>query len=337
MSRVAVTHADEPLGRRVVKALYHDPSVETLLALGSGPAPRAFDAFLADAPERFGYAQLDLARHRPVRDLFHGDRLRGFGIDTVVYLPAHHPGAEREVAEPAGLPRRTAEARLVLQACLEVPGIRHLVAVGSAFVYRLEPGNANRLTEESELDFDPELPVELRSLVDSDLIFQGEVHHDRLTVTLLRVPTVVAPGGYAFLSPLVPGPRGVRLRPLGYDPMCALLADKDLALAIRRAVDAGKGGIFHIAGVETVPLSTLCRWLGRPEWPVPGPLLGALAGAAEGLRLGLADALRPDRHLRFGFTLDTSRAERELGFRPRHRIGIGPAADGRPRLEITPC
>ena len=32
MKRVLVTHADEPLGRRVVKRLFHDDRIDTLFA-----------------------------------------------------------------------------------------------------------------------------------------------------------------------------------------------------------------------------------------------------------------------------------------------------------------
>jgi hypothetical protein len=42
------------------------------------------------------------------------------------------------------------------------------------------------------------------------------------------------------------------------------------------------------------------------------------------------------RHLRYGFTLDTRRAERELGFRPGYRIGLARAGDGALRLEAAP-
>ena len=46
MKRVLVTHADEPIGRRIVKTLFHDPEVEGILAVGDGPSPRGFDRFL---------------------------------------------------------------------------------------------------------------------------------------------------------------------------------------------------------------------------------------------------------------------------------------------------
>ena len=89
MKRVLVTHADEPLGRRVTKTLYHDPDVEAILALGAGPAPRSFDTFLAGTEPRVVYSRVDLARHRPVSDLFHSARFREMAVDTVVHLPRH--------------------------------------------------------------------------------------------------------------------------------------------------------------------------------------------------------------------------------------------------------
>jgi hypothetical protein len=42
-------------------------------------------------------------------------------------------------------------------------------------------------------------------------------------------------------------------------------------------------------------------------------------------------------HLRYGFTLDTSRAERELGFRPGYRICLARAGDGSVQLETSPA
>ena len=335
MTCVLVTHADEPVGRRVVKTLYHDPEVETLLAVGGGPAPRAFDRFLAGSEPRVAYARVDLARHRPVADLFHSARFREARIDTVVHLPGHGARAGEERPVPGGVAERTAEARLVLQHCLEAASVRNLVALGSAFVYRLPPGNSNRLAEHSELDLDPDVPPAIRSWIDCDMIFHGEVHSDRLRVVLLRAPTIVAAGGYVYLNPLLAGRPGPRVRAAGFDPICALISDKDVARAVQVAVHAPRAGIYNIAGPEAVPLSVLARWTGRRSIPVPGP---ALFAARLGTRLlggarWPADAARP--HLRYGFTLDTRRAEHELGFRPSHRIGLARAGDGALTLETA--
>lgn len=335
MARVLVTHADEPLGRRVVKTLYHDARVEGLLAVGDGPPPHAFDRFLSGRDARMHYTRLDLARRRPVVELFHSSRLRDAAIDTVVHVPRHGAGSNEGAPIVSGLPVRTAEARLVLQQCLESASIRSLVALGSAFVYKLAPGNANRLRETSELDLDPKVPPEFRAWIDCDMLFHGEMGGERLRVALLRVPTVVASGGSVYLNPTLAGPAGPRLRPLGFDPMCALIADKDVAKAVQAAVHARADGVFNLAGREALPLSVLARWTRRPSLPVPGALLRALAAGARVLGDEDARTAVHGDHLRYGFTLDTERAERELAFSPSYRVGLARDGDGRLRLETS--
>ncbi len=335
MSRVVVTHADEPIGRRIVKALFHDPDVDSILGLGSGPPPRSFDGFLTGDRPRFSYARLDLAKHRPVTDLFHSGRFRSAEIDTVVYVPRHGAGASANTPLVAGLHERTAESRLLLQHCLETRSIQSLVAIGSAFVYRLPPGNANRLSEDSELDLDPGVIPEIRSWIDCDMIFHGEVHNDRLRVALLRLPTVVASGGYVYMNPSLAGRPGARLRAIGFDPICALVSDKDVARAVQTAAKSRASGIFNIAGPESVPLSTLAKWTGHSSLPLPSPLLSLLAATERTLGLGSREGTAVGPHLRFGFTLDTRRAAAELGFHSRYRIGMARAGDGSLRLEAA--
>jgi len=333
---VLVTHADEPIGRRVVKALVHDPRVGRVLGVGEGPAPRAFDRFVAETPPRFGYARVDLAKHRACVDFFHSGRFRDAEVDAIVHVPHH---AARAPGRPvvSGLPVRTAEARLVLQHALEAAGVRSLVALGSAFVYRLAPGNANRLAETSELDLDPEVPSEVRSWIDCDMIFHGEVGSGRLRVVLLRVPTVVASGGFVYWNPVLDGPAGVRPRPLGFDPMCALICDKDVAKAVQAALHSQRSGVFNVAGHESVPLSVLGDWTGRPGVPLPGPALALLSTAAGWIGHDRWRSTLVGTELRYGFTLDTRRAEAELGFRPHYHVGLAPAGDGRLRLETSPA
>ncbi len=335
MRRVLVTHADEPIGRRTVKTLYHDEGIDTILALGHGPPPRAFDRFVTGDPARVQYARIDLAKHRPVSDFFHSSRFRRAEIDTVVHIPRH--GAAATVETPpivAGLSERTAETRLLMQHCLEAQSIRSLVAIGSAFVYKLPPGNVNRLDEASELDLDPDVPDEIRSWIDCDMILHGEVHNDRLRVVLLRVPTVVASGGYVYFHPTLSAPSRQPVRSMGFDPICALVSDKDVARAIKTAVFASSSGIYNIAGRESVPLSMLARWVGQPALPVPGPLLSVVSAGTRLLGRSNRDVMR-GRHLRYGFTLDTRRAERDLDFRPNDHIGLARAGDGALRLETV--
>ncbi len=335
MAKVIVTHADEPIARRIVKALFHDPDVDVILALGNEPPPRAFDGFLAGSRPRVTYARLDLAKHRPVSDLFHSGRFRAAEIDTVIHVPRHGAGASTITPLVAGLHERTAESRLVLQHCLETPSIQSLVAIGSAFVYRLPPGNANRLSENSELDLDPDVIPEIRSWIDCDMIFHSEVNNDRLRVALLRVPTVVAAGGYVYMNPSLSGRPGTRVRAIGFDPICALVSDKDVARAVQAAVKSTASGIFNIAGYEAVPLSTLAKWTGHSSFPLPAPLLSLIAAAERTLGLDSREGTAAGPHLRFGFTLDTRRAASELGFHSHYRIGMARAGDGSLRLETA--
>lgn len=336
MRSVLITHADEPIGRRVVKTLWHDEEIQRIVAVGSGTAPRAFDRFLAGSKPRMTWVRVDLARHRSVSDLFRSTAARDSRIDTVVHLPTHLATTVRSRTSPGGVVRRTAEARLVLQHALDGRGIAHFVAVGSAFVYRLAPGNANRLDEQSALDLDPEIAPELRVWTDCDMMFHAEIGNAALRVVLLRVPAVAAAGGAVFMHPLLEGAAGVRLRPAGFDPICAVIADKDVARAVRAAVHAEQSGAYNVAGEETLPLSVLARWARRPMLAAPAPLVDAATRlvTAAGSRWTL---LPPTgSHARFGFTLDTRRAERDLGFRPGYRVGLGRSPDGRPELE-TPA
>lgn len=334
--RVLVTHADQPLGRCLVKLLFYDDEVEHVLAVGSGAPPRSFDRFLSGSARRLRYARVDLAKHRPVADLFHSPSVRASGIDSAIHVPSHAAPSARLRPLLAHVAERTAEARLVLRHCLESDSIRRFVAIGSAFVYRLEPGNANRCTEASELNLDPTVPAELRSWVDCDMLFHAELHSQRLRVSLLRVPTVVATGGFVFMNPMLAASALPRIRALGFDPMCSVISDKDLARATRLALHSDRSGIYNVSSRETLPLSLLARWTGPADWRVPGPLLSGMARLAQ---LANAEWLRSrldGAHLRYGFTLDTEHCERELGFRPGYRIGLVRSADGAMRLEASP-
>ncbi len=336
MPRVLITHADEPIGRRIVKTLFHDSAVDTIFAVGDAPPPRSFDRFLSSEGRKVIYLQVDMAKHRPISDLFHSARFRSARIDTVIYVPRHGSGAKDNPSLVGGIAERTEESRLLLQFCRETLSVRDLIAIGSAFVYRMPPGNANRLNEDSELDLDPHAPAEIRSWIDCDMLFHAEVHNDRLDVALLRVPTVVADGGYVYMNPALVGRLGPRFRALGFDPICALVSDKDVTLAVQAAIRTSASGIFNISGDQSVPLSVLASWTGRSSIPIPGPLLRWMSPATRALGFEPHEGPVDCAQLRYGYTLDTSRAEAELGFRARYRIGLARAGDGVLQVETTP-
>ncbi len=332
---VMITHADEPLGRRLVKRLYHDEAVGSILAVGSGPAPHGFERYRRGHRARFEYMRVDLSKHRPVNDLFHSSPVRQADIDSVIHLPGLAPARRSQRPSVAGVQKRTAEARLVLQHCLEGGSIRQLVAIGSAFVYRLKPGNANHLCEESELELDPELAPDARAWVDCDMLFHAEVPNQRLDLSLLRVPAVVGSLGMLSMHPVLSTRAHTSVRALGFDPMCALVADRDVARAARLALHRRARGVFNISGGEGLPFSQLARVAGGANWALPGSLLHRVRDLAR--LFGDADLgySLDGPHMRYGFTLDTRHAERELGFRPGYRIELTQADDGLLRAIAT--
>ena len=329
MKGVLVTHADSPLGSRVALALARHAGASQLLLVGSGPRPPRLERQLGPAAVRSTWVEARLSRHRSAAELFHSDAFRQAEVEAVVHVPAHGVGSA--APGPAGVPARTTEARIVLQHCRETPSVRRLVALGSAYVYKLIPGNANRLTEQHELDLDSDVPQNVRTWIDCDMMFRDEASANRLRVTLLRVPTVISSDGGLHLSPVLEGSGGFRVRPAGFDPLCAVVAEGDVAEAVTAALRSRSRGAFNVSGEECVPLSCLERWTGRSALPVPGPLLRA-AETALGWAVPGAAALDAP-YLRYGFSLDTHRAEAELDFQPRYRIGLSASGEGVVHLE----
>jgi nucleoside-diphosphate-sugar epimerase len=336
---VLVTHADSPIGRRLIQRLFRDPSVHSILAAGTGAPPPSFDTLFTHADGRLSYRCVDLTDRESTEDLFRATGTAGERMDAVVHIPLRTAAPPHD-RDPAPLPlasrmqsllqwpgaaseqvaaRRTAEARSVSQLCLESTSVRHLIALGSAYVYRLTPGNANRVSEACELEPNPQTP-ELRSWVTCDALFRAKRPRSRLQITLLRVPTVVSSDGTLLFSPLL-GSIGMLGLPWGFDPLCPLVSDHDVVSAVLVAVRTRVGGIFNIASREALPLSTVVRGAGRSSLPAPGFLvrLVELANAAGG-----GGGPEP-RMLRHGFTLDTNRAQQELAFEPSYQIGQGPA------------
>ena len=78
-------------------------------------------------------------------------------------------------------------------------------------------------------------------------------------------------------------------------------------------------------------MSLLAGWTRHSSVPIPGPLLRWFTSGAWLFGTELFGSTGDAPQLRYGFTLDTSRAQQELGFQPGSRIGFARAGDGTPR------
>src|SRR5689334_709779 len=108
---------------------------------------------------------------------------------------------------------------------------------------------------------------------------------------------------------------------MGYDPPLQLIHRDDCIEAMVLATKRGPGGAYNIAPAGNEPLSSLLDSAGKLHAPLLPPL-GLSLSAFAIRKLGIA-FLSPQLLdlLRWGRTLTTAKAARELGFRARRDTG----------------
>jgi UDP-glucose 4-epimerase len=97
---------------------------------------------------------------------------------------------------------------------------------------------------------------------------------------------------------------------LGFDPLYQFMHEEDATAAIVAALEAKLKGVYNVAGPSPVPLSTLCKAINRPAWPIPEPLFHSMMG-----RFGLpklpAGAIS---HVKYPAVVDGSLFQKKTGF-----------------------
>lgn len=324
MRRVLVTHIESPVGRRLAKALFHDPDVALVVGVGTEAEP----SFLAPYRGKVAYQRIDLAKARHLQSFLHSERFARARVDSVIHLPfvSEQPG-ERV---PGGVPSLVSETRRLLEECVARPAIERFIYLSSVFVYSPEPGNVNFISENQLLGFDGEGDVDVRAWIDADLVCQGELHGSALLTTILRAATIVTEAGEFLNSP----PLAHGEVPVGYDPMLSVVSDRDVARALQLSLHADRPGIYNVAGREIFPRSQL-RDSARRLGPIalPAVLGGAISLVSQAL--GRRPAHVTSFH-RYGVVVNTKLAHDVLGFEPQYRIevrGQGP----RRRIDTVRC
>jgi UDP-glucose 4-epimerase len=324
MRRVLVTHIDSPVGRRLAKALYHDPEVALVFGTGTGPRPSFLDAYR----EKCAYQPLDLAKARHLTSFFRSERFARAQVDSVIHLPFVREQTGKRI--PGNVPSLVSETRRLVEECKKRRGIVRFVYLSSAFVYRPEPGNVNVFSEDQLLGFEAEGDCEVRAWIDADLICQGELNDPQLMMTILRAATIVTEGGDFLQCPPLShgGP------PVGFDPMLSVVADRDIARALVLALHGDRPGIYNISGRDVFPCSELCQEKQR-FGPLPVPRLVSAAFSLLDQTLGRSRRRRSGFQ-RYGLVLNTRLAAEVLGFEPQYRIelrGRGPGL----RVDTVRC
>jgi nucleoside-diphosphate-sugar epimerase len=297
--RIVVTGATGNIGSGVVAALNADPQVETVVGL----ARRAAE----------GVVTADVERDDLV-PLFRG-------ADAVVHLAW--------LFQPTRRPERTWRANVLgslrVFDAVAAAGVPKLVYSSSIGAYSPRE-NDDPVTEDWPTHGWPGAAYTREKSYVERYLDAFEHRHPKLAVVRMRpgfvfqraaateqrrlfggpfIPgSLVRPG----LIPVVPDVPGLRVQVVHTD---------DLADAVRRAVTRPVRGAFNVATGPVVDPRFVADLLGARTVPVPAAAVRAAVSAAWRLRAVPATPGLFDAVLRLP-VMDTSRAESELGWRPRH-------------------
>ena len=293
---VLVTGISGNLGRGLARLLHKTDRVV-------GVDRRAFPG----APKDLEVHHLDI-RKRRVEDLF-----RRGEVKAIIHMAIIH---DPRLSQHEHHSFNVLGTKAVLQFAAKY-GVAKVVVLSSTSVYGPQPENDNFLTEESPLLGSQRFP-DIRDLVEVDMYAQQYMWKQPSLETVIVRPVHIvgptvrnAPGTYLRLQ-----------RPwtlAGFDPMVQLIHEEDAARALALALKPGVRGIYNVVGPGELPLSAVLRELGRTPIPVPHLIARPLLGKLFQYRLAGFPSAELD-HLQFLCTVDGSRAEKELGFRPSYTL-----------------
>jgi|CZKG01.1.fsa_nt_gi UDP-glucose 4-epimerase len=312
---VAVTGPTGEIGRAVVAALERSREVERIL----GMARRPFDP-RAKGWKKVTYRRGDVLNRRHVTALMEE-------ADVAVHLAFMIMGGARESRRV-----NLSGSRNVFEATVTA-GVKRLVYASSVAAYGFHGDNPQPLTEDvpargTAAHYYSAQKAEVEELLADTL------HGSRTAAYVFRPCIVAGPEApllidslpYTQISERLPGPvlrllDGVPiLKPVLPDPGVPfqLVHHDDVANAMRAGVlGRGKPGVYNLAGPGQLTVKLLADELGWYSIPVPELAVDAVAETIG--RLGFLPAQAQwIAAFREPVIMDTSKARRELRWRPKH-------------------
>lgn len=334
---VAVIGANEGLGEALVQRLDRDSQIGRVIAIhpaldkGAQGSTRSWGR---PGPGGLSWLRRASARDRgspapdrdPGRIVHHAIDLQHAtassmlarllaGADAVVhvgFLPRPVSASRQEWAhevESIGTLR-------VLDACASA-AVPALALWSQSLVYGPHPDNPNYLSEQHPLRASAQVPYVAERLDIERQVRDFVAAHPRIVTTVLRTAPLLGVGLSSYAAELLTLPLCPRL--WGRDPLLQLLHPEDAVEAFAQAVRVAAPGVFNIASRGVLPYGTVLALLGRPPLPLPAALAYPAAGALFAAGLSTLPAEFLDL-LRCLCVMDIGKAERELGFYPRHDI-----------------
>jgi nucleoside-diphosphate-sugar epimerase len=284
--RVAVTGAGGYLGRPLVGALARDERVDAVVAVDLRTPP--------------GGEKVEPVR-RDVRDPAIEQDFRS--ADAVVHLAAVVLGRGN------GAESVNVDGSRNVFAAAERAGVQTIVHASSAAAYGCSSDNHVPFTEDSPLRPVPPFYYPQTKVAVEGLLDELERRRPDLRIVRLRPVSNLGPGAPVMLL----GRAFVTLS--DFDPPIQFVWIDDTVAAFTAALHGSARGAFNVGAPGQVRSSEVAERLGVRSLRVPWRLARLAAGAGSALRLpgglhpGWADMGR------YPIVVDTSRAERELGWR----------------------
>jgi nucleoside-diphosphate-sugar epimerase len=311
---VAVTGPTGEIGLPLMAELEGDPAVGVV----RGMARRPFDP-MAEGWSKVAYRRGDILDRGSLAAFFDG-------ADVAVHLAFAIFGGREETRRV-----NLEGSRNVFEAAIDA-GVQRLVYASSVAAYGFHPENPQPLTENvpargSESFYYSAQKAELESTLDGLLAGSG------VDAYVFRPCIVAGPRATMLIEKVVDSvrlgdPLPALRRGLGHLPLprpllpdvgapIQLVHHDDVARALGAAIaGTGKPGAYNLAGEGQLGIGDIARALGWHTVPVPDGAVGLGAAIAKRFTF-LSPQLEWATALRTPVLMNTSKARRELGWKPR--------------------
>jgi nucleoside-diphosphate-sugar epimerase len=313
---VGVTGITGTVGRGLLPFLEEDARVDRVIGIGS----RARDSFAEESP-KLDYRQVDVRERLKLRDALSG-------ADVVVHLAFSLYGVRQGDEELDDL---NIQGSLNVLDAAAANGARRFIYTSSGAVYGFDGGRPARVDEKAPVAPAPRHFYSRQKARVEEALLADLDRHPELDWIFFRPCAVVGPhaagaaghgvpssvarlasaaltvGTAAGLRPAIPGPPV----PLQF------VHEDDVGQAIHRAIHSRRSRrIYNLGGDGMVPPSDVPRLVGLRTLPVPRLLTRTAVDTATRLPY-IAPAAGWSALLTRPLELDSSRAKRELRWRPR--------------------
>jgi len=318
--RTAVTGVGSFLGSRLLRRLAEKQGPDRVVAVG-----------VAAPPRRLGVRHREVDLAQPGSDQRLLDVFREEDVGAVFHA-AFFTSPRRDTAYAHEL---ESIGTLSLFAAAAAGGVERVVLRSFTALYGASGQNPAFLTEDRPLQPDPSLAWARDKLEAEQHAASFARRYPDLRVTVLRFAPLLGPRVQNFYTAIFD--RRVVPVVMGYDPLLQLLHPDDALAAAEAALEKAPRGAVNVVPKSPIPLLTAIHLAGKMPAPVPHPVAYVVGDLLWATGLGGAPGAFA-HYARFGFVADGERAQRELGFVPRHSSRdavLAYVAYRRPRLAST--